>query len=337
MNFIYSDLPTKVSIKEKSLRRVSVMIKRLLIHPEELSKKWIDRMVREGVDVLGIHPVGGVKAADSLTDLLEMMKTPKYQELIDYAIDNKLEIEYEFHGAGYLMPKSLFEEHPEYFRMNLKGERVNDSNFCVSIEEALDLFAKRAAELALSLYGSNHNYYFWMDDGRDLYCHCPKCRNLSASDQQLIAVNAMQREIRKYIPDAKVAYLAYVDTIVPPKQIKPEEGVFLEYAPFEKYTANGENAQQLIEQEWNMIDPLLSFFGKEDAKVLEYWYDNSMYSLWKKPPKEFVLKETEMLQDIKSYRKIGFKSAATFACFLGEDYEKLYGEVDIRPFAELCN
>ena len=144
-------------------------------------------------------------------------------------------------------------------------------------------------------------------------------------------------EIRKYIPDAKVAYLAYVDTIVPPKQIKPEEGVFLEYAPFEKYTAKGENAQQLIEQEWNMIEPLLSFFGKEDAKVLEYWYDNSMYSLWKKPPKEFVLKEKEMLQDIRSYRKIGFTSAATFACFLGEDYEKLYGEVDIKPFAELCN
>ncbi len=313
------------------------MKKSMIIHPDEISKKWIDRMAQEGIDVLGIHPVGGTKAVDSLTDLLELMKSTKYQELIDYAINNKLEVEYEFHAAGYLLPKFLFIEHPEYFRMNQKGERVCDSNFCVSNEEAVKLFSKRAAELALSLYGSNHNYYFWMDDGRDLHCHCPKCRRLSASDQQLIAVNAMQKEIRKHIPDAKMSYLAYVDTIIPPEQIQPEEGVFLEYAPFEKYTAKGEHAQQLIQQEWNMIRPLLKYFGREGAKVLEYWYDNSMYSLWQKPPKKFILKEAEMLNDIKRYQEIGFTSMATFACFLGEDYEKLHGEVNIKPYIRSCN
>ena len=207
-------------------------MKEMIIHPDEISKQWIDRMSQNGIDVLGIHPVGGVRAADSLKKLLEQCKTTEYQSLIDYARVNHMEVEYEFHAAGYLMPKELFETHPEYFRMNEKGERSNDFNFCVSNEEALQLFAKNAAKLALALYGSNHEFYFWMDDGRGLQCHCPKCQKLSASDQQLIAVNAMQREIRKYIPDAKVAYLAYVDTVVPPTQVKPEEGVFLEYAPF---------------------------------------------------------------------------------------------------------
>jgi hypothetical protein len=173
-----------------------------------------------------------------------------------------------------------------------------------------------------------------MDDGRGLQCHCPKCQKLSASDQQLIAVNAMQREIRKYIPDAKVAYLAYVDTVVPPTQVKPEEGVFLEYAPFEKYTAKGEDAPILIEREWKMIQPLLDYFGKQNAKVLEYWYDNSMFSQWKKPPRKFTLKEDEMIEDINRYREIGFNNIATFACFLGQDYEELYGEADIVPFGK---
>ncbi len=310
-------------------------MKEMIIHPDEISKQWIDRMSQNGIDVLGIHPVGGIRAADSLKKLLEQCKTAEYQSLIDYARVNHMEVEYEFHAAGYLMPKELFEMHPEYFRMNEKGERSNDFNFCVSNEEALSIFAKNAAELALALYGSDHEFYFWMDDGRDLHCHCPKCQQLSPSDQQLIAVNAMQREIRKVIPDAKVAYLAYVDTVVPPQQIKPEQGVFLEYAPFEKYTARGDNASELIEREWNMIKPLLTYFGEEDAKVLEYWYDNSMYSGWTKPPKKFTLKENEMIEDIKRYREIGFKNIATFACYLGEDYEELYGEVDAGAFGRV--
>ena len=223
-------------------------MKEMIIHPDEISKKWIDRLVQNGIDVLGIHPVGGVRAADSLKELVERAKTEDYRQLIDYATANHLKVQYEFHAAGYLMPKSLFAEHPEYFRMNEKGERISDFNFCVSNEEALNLFAKNAAELALALYGSDHEFYFWMDDGRDLHCHCPQCQKITPSDQQLIAVNAMQKEIRKYIPNAKVAYLAYVDTVVPPQKIKPEKGVFLEYAPFEKYTAKGENAPMLIER-----------------------------------------------------------------------------------------
>ena len=120
-------------------------MKEMIIHPDEISKQWIDRMSQNGIDVLGIHPVGGVRAADSLKKLLEQCKTAEYQSLIDYARVNHMEVEYEFHAAGYLMPKELFETHPEYFRMNEKGERSNDFNFCVSNEEALQLFAKNAA------------------------------------------------------------------------------------------------------------------------------------------------------------------------------------------------
>ncbi len=307
----------------------------MLVHPGEVSKKWIDRLADAGIDALGIHPEGGKNAPATLEALTERLKTAEYRGLIDYAHQRGLEVEYEVHAAGYLMPKSLFGEHPEYFRMNDTGERVCDWNFCVSDADALDLFAKRAAELALSLYGSDHSFYFWMDDGHDIHCHCPKCRDLSPSDQQLIALNAMLREIRKHIPDAKMAYLAYYDSIVPPETVKPEEGIFLEYAPLEKYNAKGETAAMRIEREWNMIQPLLSFFGKKDAKVLEYWYDNSLFSHWKKPPAKFVLREEEMKKDIAQYQQVGFDNIATFACFLGEDYEELHGDVDVTPFAEI--
>ncbi len=306
----------------------------MLIHPEELSKKWIDRIADEGIGAIGIHPRGGKHAANSLEELLEMMKTAEYRELIDYARSRGLEVEYELHAAGYLLPRGLFESCPELFRMNGNGERTADCNLCVSNGEALDTVAQRAAELARTLYGSAERFYFWMDDGHGLSCSCPSCKKLSPSDQQLIVTNRMARAIRRYIPNARVAYLAYMDSVECPTRIAPTEGVFLEYAPFEKYTASGDNAAELIEREREALLPLMSFFDREPKKVLEYWYDNSMLSKWKKPPKEFILDEEGMGKDIAEYKELGFDGVSTFACFLGNDYEKLYGNVDIKPFAD---
>jgi len=305
----------------------------MIIHPGELSRKWIDRLADAGINTLGIHPEGGKDAPKTLERLLSLLETPEYRALIDYARSRGLEIEYECHAAGYLMDRALFAEHPEYFRMNESGERVPDWNFCVSNAEALSLFAKRAAELALKLYGSGKNFYFWMDDGRSIHCQCPKCRSLSPSDQQYIALSAALDEIKRYIPDARMAYLAYIDTIATPTLAHSNRGLFLEYAPFEKYTAKGEDSAARIERERGMLAPLLDYFGGEDAKVLEYWYDNSLYSRWKKPPARFELNEKPMIGDIRDYREIGFDRITTFACFLGDDYEALYGEPDITPYS----
>ena len=36
----------------------------VLIHPDELSKKWIDKLASAKINTLGIHPVGGREAAE---------------------------------------------------------------------------------------------------------------------------------------------------------------------------------------------------------------------------------------------------------------------------------
>lgn len=307
------------------------MKKNILIHPEELNKKWIDRMADGGVDILGIHPHGGGRAEASLLELLEQMKTKEYRELIDYARSRGLEIEYEMHAARYLMPASLFEAHPEYFRAMANGERTPNMNFCVSNKEAIEIVAKNAAKLGIQLYGSRPVFYFWLDDATNIHCKCEKCRELSPSDQHLMAVNAMITEIRKEIPDAKLAYLAYMDSLEVPENVKPAEGVFLEYAPIEKY----KNAHpDRIEAERNMLLKQIEFFGLKDSKALEYWLDNSLFSGWKKPPKEFVPENEKTKKEVREYAAIGFETVSTFGCFLGEDYEELYGEADISGYTE---
>ena len=304
-----------------------------IVHPDEISKERIDSLKEAGIDCLGIHPVGGKDSYKTLENLVALLKTDEFRSLLDYAKECGIKIEYELHSMGYLMPKSLFESNPEYFRVDKNGERNSDYNFCVSNSEAMDIVCKNAVTLAQNLYNSSNNFYFWVDDGHDVFCNCDKCKNISPSNQALTITNAIARALKKHNKHAKCAYLAYMNTITPPS-ISKEDNVFLEYAPFEKYTAKGENAPLLIEQEQQMLEPLLNYFGKVDAKVLEYWYDNSLFSSWKKPPKKFTLDKEQMQKDINFYKQKGFSYISTFGCFLGKDYEELYDKVDISPFSK---
>lgn len=288
-------------------------------------------MADGGVSILGLHPRGGNEAADTLAELVKLFETESFRELIDYACARGLEIECEMHAARYLLPKELFDSHPEYFRMNAEGKRTPDFNLCFSSDEALNILAKNAAALTEKLYRSRPVFYFWLDDVINAHCTCPKCRELSVSDQHLTAVNRMITAIRKVIPDAKLCYLAYRDSLEVPTKVKPADGVFLEYAPIEKYDTS---SPERIQIEREMLLKQADFFGWKDSKVLEYWLDNSLFSKWKKPPVRLNVDREKTIAEMKEYAALGFENIATFGCFLGDDYDALYGQADISAFTD---
>lgn len=302
----------------------------LLIHPDELSRDWIARMAEHKIPTLALHPVGGKAACAAVAELVERLDTPAYRALLDEAADAGLQIEYEMHAARYLLPEAEFEAHPQWFRMKADGERSTDWNCCPSNTEALDYIAERAAALVKKLYRSSHRYFLWMDDAKDSCCHCPACRNLSPSDQQMTVMNHILRRLKQDDPEASLAYLAYFECIEPPTKVAPEAGIFLEYAPFERdfHKPLRKDAQS------EPLEKLLSYFGKKGAKALDYWYDNSMFSNWKKPPKAFAVDKPVLEADFAYYRALGFEDIGCFACYLGPDYEELHGEVDIADFAK---
>ena len=306
----------------------------LLIHPDELSDLWIDRAVKNGVKRISLHPTGGKNAHESLERLVETLKTKGFRDKIDRLIDSGVEIGYEFHAAGYLLPRELFETHPEYFRVNEEGERTAKGNFCFSSPEALDIVTENAVKLTKVLYRTPKDLYFWLDDAKSGSCYCEKCRSRTYSDHQLSVINAMLTRLRReWDPDARMCYLAYYEALMLPKEVKPREGIFLEYAPIERYTMP-ETAAWSDDVRKNIRD-LLAFFGQDSAKVLEYWYDNSLFSRWKKPPKEFFLDRARQDADLLEYRALGFSTVASFACFLGEDYVALFGEPDLSAISVL--
>lgn len=299
----------------------------ILIHPEELTKKWIDRAKSKRYDTLALHPRGGKRAHETLSEMLEMLKTPEYRALLDYAAEVGLNIEYEFHAVGFLLPKELFGEHPEYFRMNSEGVRTPDLNLCFSNPEAVAIVKRRAAWLAKQLYRSTKRFYFWADDAKESTCFCPECRKLSAPDKNLFLMNEMLDAIREEIPDASLACLAYQDTIGVPETVKPREGIFLEYAPIDRdmHVPTGEQNSEANGD----VRKLLAFFGRKGSKVLEYWIDNSLLSKWQKPPQRYTPDRAVINADVAFYKSVGFEIISSFACFLGEDYEALYGEPDV--------
>lgn len=306
---------------------------RLLIHPEELTKKKVDEFKEIGLDILSLHPAGGETAHESLEKMLEMLEEESFRSLIDYIKDSGVEVEYEMHAASFLLPRNLFDTHPEYFRMDEHGNRECAFNFCVSNDEAMEICVKNALLLIKRLYRSNPTYYIWLDDVTGKSCRCERCREMTGSTQMLKVMNRILKALKKEIPDARLAYLAYRDTLEVPEGAF-EKGIFLEYAPIDRNFEKG--ASGMTEEEKEKLDKLLSFFGKEDASVLEYWYDNSLLSDWKKPPLRFTPDNESIKKDIQFYKQLGFYHIGAFACFLGEDYEKLWGAADYSAFKKNC-
>ncbi|MBE6702876.1 MAG: DUF4838 domain-containing protein [Ruminococcaceae bacterium] len=306
----------------------------VVIHPDELGDQWFSRLCGSAIKTVGLHPVGGKKANESLEALFQAVKRGECDTKFEKLKQMGIALEYEVHAMSWLLPRELFATHPDWFRENEAGERVADFNLCVSAPGALTYVADRAAELAQVLRPTTHRYHLWIDDVRNSFCHCEKCRNLTPSDQALTVYNALLKGIRRVDPLATQCYLAYQNTEATPVSVKPDEGIFLEYAPFDRdfHTPLSDKSSEKNQRETAPVPELLRFFGKENAKVLEYWLDNSLFSKWKKPPQAFVLDLPVLREDLLFYEKLGFSDVTVFACYLGEDYQALYGEPEIDAY-----
>lgn len=297
----------------------------VVIFPEEFNREWENRIYTAGLNVLGLHPD---PKGRPVAEVMDAFLTEENRAALARLEERGVTVEWEMHALSWLLPRDLFGKHPDWFRMNRDGERTPDYNLCASNEEALEEISCRAAELARLFRPRSNRYYFWLDDVTDSACYCPDCQKLTHADQALKTYNAIIRGIRRTNPAATQCYLAYHDTNELPQQVKPEPGLFLEYAPMDRDFDKGiaDESSEKNRRENRHLSELLSFFGTEGAQVLDYWLDNSLFSGWKKPPKPFRLYRETVEADVRYYRGLGIDSITTFACYLGEEYTALYSE-----------
>jgi hypothetical protein len=295
----------------------------VVLVPEDLTlTDWPERAKHAGLSTIGIHHQNSPNA------VIRWVQSDAGQRFQSQCRQLGIEVEYELHAMKELLPRDLFQKDPELFRANDKGERTPDANCCVHSERGLEIIAERALAIARVLRPTTGRYFYWGDDGKP-WCRCPKCRDLSPSEQALVVENRICQALRKLDAKAQLAHLAYSNTLQPPKQIKPSDGVFLEYAPISRRYDVPYNQQDPNRRDGlHALEANLEVFPRETAQVLEYWLDVSRFSRWKRPGVKLPWKKEVFLADVETYRQRGIRHVTTFAAWIDADYKKRFGDLD---------
>ena len=261
-------------------------------------------------------------------DVMPFMLSGRGARFLDACARYGLQVEHELHAIDWLLPRTMFATDPAFFRMNEKGARTPDSNCCPSNPFALEIIAGRAVEVARICHSTTGRYFYWMTDNGQK-CNCRKCRELSGAEQAVIVENAIVRALRVEVdPNATLAHLAYQFTMDPPRLVKPDPNLFLEFAPIERWHAHGEQRREpLVEGgDWlGKLDRLLEVFPAATAQALEYWLDASLFSKWKKPLARIPWDAEKTRADLAAYRKHGIGNFTTFAVYVDDDYVNDFG------------
>ncbi|HJN15651.1 MAG TPA: DUF4838 domain-containing protein, partial [Armatimonadota bacterium] len=265
---------------------------------------------------------------------ISFLSTDTGSAMLARARELDLDIEYELHALAELLPRDLFDANPELFRVNEDGDRAPDSNLCPSNGRALEIVGENAVRMSETLTPTTHRYYYWSDDGKP-WCGCRKCAGLNDADQSLLVTNAILAALRTFDPDARVAGLAYHGTQTPPTQVRPADGVFLEYAPIERQW-DRPIADRSIESHARLLDGLdaaIETYGVDQhSQVLEYWMDASRHSRWKRPAVAIPWHPDVLAADLEFYASKGFRRMTSFGCFLDAEYVDLHGEPPVVEY-----
>lgn len=185
------------------------------------------------------------------------------------------------HHLPTLLPRTLFDEHPGWFPLR-NGERDRRYNLCVSAPGAIGHIREAAAAFVARFPGAD-TYHFWPDDiPGGGWCECGPCSALSPSDQSLIATNAIADAIARAAPGARVAHLAYHDTVIPPEFARPADNVTVLWAPRERCYAHSFADPACPKNEKEYLEPLLDLLellGDDPGRlqVFEYYSDAILF------------------------------------------------------------
>lgn len=287
---------------------------------------WPELAAEHGLTTIGLHPF----PEKSLPDLVAFIDSEPGWTFLDTCARLGLQVEYEIHALDHLLPRTLYDKDPNLFRMDESGQRVREVNLCPGNPRALEIVCENALKICRVLKPTSGRYFLW---GTDSYgwCRCPKCRHLGDSDQALLVENALLQALRSTDPHATLAHLAYSGTAAVPREVKPAQGIFLEFAPIHRRHDLPYAEQSGCEEALEHLEANLELFGFQTAQVLEYWLDVSLFSQYKRPPKAIPWSRALFASDLDTYGGLGIHHITTFAVFADCEYVSLYG---IPPIAE---
>ena len=132
------------------------------------------------------------------------------------------------HTFNSLIPKSQFEAHPEYF-MFADGKR-NPHQLCLTNPAVRKIVIKKTLERLENSPDSQIVDVSPNDGGGT--CACQNCKAISDAEGSnmgplLDMVNAVADAVKVNFPNVQITTLAYLDTKMPPKNLRPRDNVLI--------------------------------------------------------------------------------------------------------------
>ena len=110
-----------------------------------------------------------------------------------------------------------------------------NTNLCMSNPKVRSTMARYIADYAQN--AANVSYlHVWLADSKRNHCQCEACSKLRPSDFYLMIMNELDAELTARNLDTRIVFIAYVDTLFPPVQVRIEnpERFSLLYAPIHR-------------------------------------------------------------------------------------------------------
>jgi hypothetical protein len=212
-----------------------------------------------------------------------------------------------------LLPRQLFDEYPDYFRMDPTGKRVPDGNFCPSHPTAMKIVADNAVK-HLKENPESYNLQVWGEDVWDgSWCYCPQCGAMTVQDQYLTTCNAIARAVRDAGYTIDVDAIAYHDSIEPDVTVKPASNLRMMWAPRERSYGHALNDMRSERNQWyaECFEKWASIFGPKNMNLFEYYTDNILF-------RTFPISCPHLIaQDVQYYTDIGLNNHY-LVCHLGD-------------------
>lgn len=133
--------------------------------------------------------------------------------------------------AVLLPPEKYFTDHPEFFAQTIDGKRYA-AQLCPTHPEVARLVTAAVLDHLRSHPTTNIASVSKNDSGGDQLCYCERCRKIRDKEGaemgcQLVLVNAVAEAIEKDFPHVAIDTLAYLDTLQPPKHVRPRTNVVI--------------------------------------------------------------------------------------------------------------
>ena len=94
-----------------------------------------------------------------------------------------------------------------------------NTNICMSNPEARRKVARYVADYATA--HTNVAYtHVWLADACNNHCECEECRKMRPADWYMMMMNELDEELTARKSDARIAFIAYVDTMWAPEHVK---------------------------------------------------------------------------------------------------------------------